>query len=84
MRGVTGVDISGGMLAEARARVASMGAAAEAAFDLVEADATATGLPAGSYDTVVDTFSLCTFDKVCARARASAGLGSACAGACAC
>ena len=45
MRGVTGVDISGGMLTEARARVASMGAAAEAAFDLVEADATATGLP---------------------------------------
>ena len=84
MRGVTGVDISGGMLAEARARVASMGAAAEAAFDLVEADATATGLPAGSYDTVVDTFSLCTFDKVCACARASTGTGSACAGARAC
>lgn len=28
---------------------------------LVRGDATATGLPAASFDTVVDTFSLCTF-----------------------
>ena len=52
---LTGVDISPGMLAAARARAAGLGRDA----DLREADAAALPFPDASFDTVVCTLAMC-------------------------
>ncbi len=54
---LTGVDLSQGMLSKAQARAAEVGLAAT--FDLMDVEHLA--FPDDSFDTVVDTMSLCTF-----------------------
>lgn len=57
---VTGIDMSGGMLAEAAERAADTGARTR----LLRADATALPFPADAFDTVVSTFALCSVPDV--------------------
>jgi methyltransferase OMS1, mitochondrial len=58
---ITLVDMSVGMLAEAESKVAAMEAAG-CRVRLVAADASRLPFSDASYDTVVDTFGLCSFD----------------------
>lgn len=55
---LVGVDISPGMLQEAKRRSEGLGGSIE----LIQADATALPLEDASFDTVLDSFSLCTFN----------------------
>ena len=58
----TGVDDSEGMLENARQRIPLL--AGSVPVVLAQADATVDlGLPSSSFDTVVDTFSLCVMDR---------------------
>jgi ubiquinone/menaquinone biosynthesis C-methylase UbiE len=57
---VTGIDLSGGMLAAAADRISDSGAGAR----LLRADATALPFPADTFDTVVATFALCSVPDV--------------------
>lgn len=57
---VTGIDLSGGMLAEAVGRMSNIGARAR----LVRADATVLPFPSDTFDTVVATFALCSVPDV--------------------
>jgi methyltransferase OMS1 len=57
---LTGVDISSGMLREARLRANSLQGSS---VDLIQADVTSLPLDDGSFDSVVDTFSLCVFSQ---------------------
>ncbi len=57
---VTGIDLSGGMLAEAAGRMSNTGTRAR----LVRADATVLPFPADTFDTVVATFALCSVPDV--------------------
>ena len=55
----TGIDMSENMLSEARAKLSKRGVDAK----LMQMDASnMAGIPDGSFDAVVDTFSMCTFD----------------------
>jgi len=58
---LTAVDLSAGMLSRAGARVAASPALRAARLSLVQADVAALPFPDGSFDCVVDTFSLCVF-----------------------
>ena len=53
---ITAIDLSPGMLAEARQRAGAL----VRDIDLHEMDAAALGFPDDSFDTVVSTFALCT------------------------
>ena len=55
---LVGVDLSTGMLREAQRRAESLG---PRSIKLIQADATALPLAYGSFDSVLDTFSLCVF-----------------------
>ena len=57
-----GIDISTGMLEQARRRVATL-PIAQRAVQLTVADAAALPFDADRFDTVVDTFSLCVFER---------------------
>ncbi len=57
---VTGIDLSGGMLAEAAGRISD----ADTGARLLRADATAVPFPADAFDTVVATFALCSVPDV--------------------
>jgi len=71
MDGVTSLtllDISVGMLAEAKKKVASMNVPKYVKFDFIHADATSSEMTdlfgKETFDTVVDTFSLCVMGRV--------------------
>ena len=60
----TGVDVSSSMLEQARQRIPGLAAGNNVPVTLVEADATtALGFPSQTFDTVVDTFSLCVMAR---------------------
>ncbi|KAF5843166.1 S-adenosyl-L-methionine-dependent methyltransferase [Dunaliella salina] len=60
---LTGVDISNGMLSQASARIARDPQLKHARISLQQADATQLPLPSASFDSVVDTFSLCVIPE---------------------
>jgi SAM-dependent methyltransferase len=69
----TGVDLSAGMLARARAAAAAApNLPPGAALRFVRADVVALPFPDSSFDTVVDTFSLCVFPDPAAALREAA------------
>ncbi|KXZ44811.1 hypothetical protein GPECTOR_62g926 [Gonium pectorale] len=55
------VDLSPGMLAQARRRVAAAEALSSRPISFTQADVAALPFPDSSFDSVVDTFSLCVF-----------------------
>ena len=62
---ITAIDLSPGMLAQARQRARSLGRD----IDIHEMDAAALAYPDGSFDTVVSTFALCTLSDPMAALR---------------
>ncbi|GIL53723.1 hypothetical protein Vafri_9171, partial [Volvox africanus] len=58
---LTTVDLSPGMLRQARMRVAETPALADLPISFRQADVAALPFPDSSFDSVVDTFSLCVF-----------------------
>lgn len=70
---LTAVDISDGMLDQARQRAAAMGLPA-GLVTFQQGDAADLPFPPGSYDSIVDTFSLCTFDQPAAALKSAARL----------
>ncbi|GLI68241.1 hypothetical protein VaNZ11_012593 [Volvox africanus] len=58
---LTTVDLSPGMLRQARTRVAETPALADLPISFSQADVAALPFPDSSFDSVVDTFSLCVF-----------------------
>ncbi|EFJ43419.1 hypothetical protein VOLCADRAFT_106854 [Volvox carteri f. nagariensis] len=58
---LTTVDLSKGMLVQARRRVDETPALADRPISFLQADVAALPLPDSSFDSVVDTFSLCVF-----------------------
>lgn len=71
---LTGIDLSGGMLAQAAARAQRLGLPDSAGLRLVQADVERLqeALGGQTYDTVVDTFSLCVFPDPAAALRSMA------------
>ena len=63
----TAIDLSPGMLARAKARAETLALGEKARFE--EADATALPFDDGSFDVVVDTFSLCVIEDPSAALR---------------
>lgn len=60
VRGVVGIDPSAGLLAFTQQRIKD----APVGVELVQCSAEATGLPSGSFDTAVVTFSLCSIPDI--------------------
>lgn len=60
---LTLADFSVGMLSQAEAALRALPAAPPHPVHIVAADAHALPFPAASYDTVIDTFGLCSFDN---------------------
>lgn len=58
---VTGIDLSRGMLEEARRRAAGSGRDPQAARPLAQADTERLPFRDGTFDTVVDALTLCTY-----------------------
>ena len=61
MESLVGIDLSQGMLREARARADALGLARSLA--LREMDVEALAFPDASFDTVLDSYSLCVFSN---------------------
>lgn len=61
MESLVGIDLSQGMLREARARADALGLSRSLA--LREMDVEALAFPDASFDTVLDSYSLCVFSN---------------------
>ena len=62
---VTGIilaDTSSGMLEQARPKISELMRKRNQRIAVVQADAESTGLPDNAFDTVIDTFGLCSYD----------------------
>ena len=57
------MDTSPGMLEQARPKIADLMRKQNQRVAVVQADAASTGLPDHAFDTVIDTFGLCSYDR---------------------